>query len=85
VALTLSLAAALLTTGAFVPQTLRTLRTRSTDDLAWAYLLLFGTGVGLWLAYGLVRRDPALIAANGLTFVMVAVIAGAKASEHRRR
>lgn len=76
--------AALLTTGAFIPQTLRTLRTRSTDDLAWAYLGLFGLGIGLWLAYGLVMGDPALIAANGLTFLMVAVIAGAKALNHWR-
>lgn len=77
--------AALLTTGAFIPQTLRALRTRSTDDLAWAYLALFGLGVGLWLAYGLVERDPALITANGLTLAMVGVIAAAKASHRRRR
>jgi len=77
--------AALLTTGAFIPQTLRALRTRSTDDLAWAYLALFGLGVGLWLTYGLVERDPALITANGLTLVMVGVIAAAKASHRPRR
>jgi MtN3 and saliva related transmembrane protein len=76
--------AALLTTGAFIPQTLRTLRTRSTDDLAWAYLGLFGLGVGLWLAYGLVMGDPALIAANGLTFLMVVVITAAKVLNHWR-
>jgi MtN3 and saliva related transmembrane protein len=74
--------AALLTTGAFIPQTLRALRTRSTDDLAWGYLALFGIGVGLWLVYGLIKGDPALIVANGLTFVMVGVIAAAKVS-HR--
>jgi len=78
------MAAALLTTGAFIPQTLRTLRTRSTDDLAWAYLGLFGLGIGLWLAYGLVMGDPALIAANGLTFLMVAVITAAKVLNHWR-
>jgi MtN3 and saliva related transmembrane protein len=83
VILALSLTAALLTTGAFVPQTLRTWRTRSADDLAWGYLGLFGLGVGLWLMYGLVQGDPALIAANGLTLVMVCAIATAKATSHR--
>lgn len=85
VLLALSMTAALLTTGAFVPQTLRALRTKSTDDLAWAYLALFGLGVGLWLAYGLVRRDPAIVAANGLTLVMVGVISAAKASHRPQR
>jgi MtN3 and saliva related transmembrane protein len=74
--------AALFTTGAFIPQMLRALRTRSTGDLAWGYLALFGTGVGLWMVYGLIKGDPALIVANGLTFVMVGVISAAKVS-HR--
>jgi hypothetical protein len=65
--------------------TLRALPTRSTDDLAWAYLALFGLGIGPWLSYGLVERDPALITANGLTLVMVGVILAAKASHRLHR
>jgi MtN3 and saliva related transmembrane protein len=85
VVLALSMTAALLTTGAFIPQMLRALRTRSTGDLSWGYLALFGTGVGLWLVYGLIKGDPALIVANGFTFVMVGVISAAKVSHRTPR
>ena len=66
--------AACLTTGSWVPQALQTIRTRSARDFAWSYLLLFGGGVFLWLIYGLMRRDVAIIGANGVTLVLVARI-----------
>lgn len=43
--------------------TLRALPTPSTDDLAWTCLTLFGFGICLWLAFGFVERDPAVISA----------------------
>ena len=76
--------AAVLTTGAFVPQTLRTMRTGSADDLAWAYLVLFGMGIGLWFLHGLRIGDVALALANGLTLVMIGLIAWTKATGSRR-
>jgi len=69
------IAAACLTTGSWVPQALRTLRTRSTGDFAWSYLLMFGGGVLLWLVYGLLRGDVAIIGANGVTLLLVGRIA----------
>jgi MtN3 and saliva related transmembrane protein len=65
------LLAAVLTTGSWIPQLLRVWRTRSTDDLSWSYLATFATGVFLWLLYGISRNDPAIILANGFTFVAV--------------
>lgn len=82
--LALSLTAALLTTGAFVPQTVKTMRAGSADGLAWGYLGLFGLGVGLWLVHGLRIGDVALALANGLTLVMIGLIAWTKATESRR-
>ena len=35
--------------------------------LSWMMLALFGTGVGLWFLYGLMRMSGPLMAANGLT------------------
>ena len=35
---------------------------------------LFTAGVLCWLLYGLVRRDAALVAANGITFALAATI-----------
>lgn len=67
--------AACLTTGSWVPQAVKTIRTRSAGDFAWSYLLMFGLGVFLWLIYGIFRGDVAIIGANAVTFVLVARIA----------
>ena len=64
------LAAAFCTTIAFLPQVLKTWRTRSTKDISLAMFLVFTTGIFLWLVYGVILRDVPLIAANGITFVL---------------
>ncbi len=64
------LAAAFCTTIAFLPQVMKTWRTRSTKDISLAMFLVFTTGIFLWLVYGVMLRDVPLIAANGITFVL---------------
>jgi MtN3 and saliva related transmembrane protein len=61
----LGLIAGVLTTGCWLPQLVRSWRTRSTNDISWGYLAVLGSGVGLWLVYGLLGRDLAIILANG--------------------
>jgi len=75
--------AACMTTGSWIPQALRTIRTKSARDFAWSYLLLFGGGVFLWLVYGILRRDVAIIGANAVTFVLVARTALVKRESER--
>lgn len=70
--------AGVLTTGAFFPQVMKTVRSRSTDDLSWSWALMTLLGVALWLTYGLFISSASLVAANAVTFVCVAVIAGVK-------
>lgn len=65
--------AAILTTTAFLPQALRTLRTRNTRDLSLWTWVLFETGVLCWLGYGLWIGSTPVIWANAIT----AVFAGA--------
>jgi MtN3 and saliva related transmembrane protein len=78
------LLAAVLTTGSWIPQLVRVWRTRSTDDLSWGYLGTFAVGVFLWLLYGLHRRDPAIVLANGFTFAAVLGIIELKRRGPRR-
>ena len=70
----IGLAAAFCTTVAFLPQVLKTWRTRSTGDISLAMFLVFTTGIFLWLVYGVIIRDVPLIAANGITFVLSGTI-----------
>ncbi|MEM7811858.1 MAG: SemiSWEET transporter [Planctomycetota bacterium] len=60
----LGLFAATLTTGAFVPQIVKNWRTKTTEDLSWGTFLTLTTGIALWLVYGVMRADPAMIFAN---------------------
>jgi MtN3 and saliva related transmembrane protein len=71
---TIGLAAAFCTTVAFLPQVIRTWRTRSTGDLSLGMFLVFTTGIFLWLVYGLYVQDVPLIAANSVTFVLSGTI-----------
>lgn len=58
-----SLAAAL-TTGSFVPQLVRAVRTKRMHDVSPYLMTLFASGTTLWLGYGIFREDWVIIGAN---------------------
>lgn len=72
----LGYAAGTITTLAFVPQVIRSLRTRSTADLSLVWLSAFITGVALWLVYGLLLREPPIVLANAVTLGLSLVLLG---------
>lgn len=72
--------AAACTTLSFLPQVLRTLRTRDTSGISlWMYLL-FCTGVALWLAYGIAIGDGPMVAANVVTLALAGAVLALKIS-----
>ncbi len=64
------LAAGALTTLSFVPQVLKSWRTRSTHDVSLGMFVTMCVGVALWLAYGILRRDIPMMTANGVTLLL---------------
>jgi MtN3 and saliva related transmembrane protein len=74
----LGLIAGFCTTVSFLPQVIRTLKTRHARDLSAAWLFIFGLGTALWLTYGLLKSDVAVAAANGVTFLLVMTLIVAK-------
>ena len=62
--------AGVLTTLSFVPQVIKTWRTRRADDISLGMLLLFIAGVALWCAYGLLTGAAPVIVANAMTLVL---------------
>ena len=70
----LGLAAACCTTIAFVPQLVKTWKTRSTADISLSMFLVLVIGIILWLAYGMLLGDVPLIVANGITLVLAGII-----------
>ncbi|HTT99816.1 MAG TPA: SemiSWEET transporter [Rhizomicrobium sp.] len=70
--------AGVLTTVAFVPQVLRTWRTRSTADISLVMFLVYVMGIVLWLIYGLMLKDIPLITSNAVTLLFSGTILGLK-------
>ena len=70
--------AGILTTVAFLPQVIRTWRTRSTADISLVMFLVYVTGIVLWLIYGLMLNDLPLITSNAVTLVFSGTILALK-------
>ncbi len=71
-------AAGTLTTLSFVPQVVKSYRTRRCDDLSAGMLLAFTSGVFLWLLYGLFLHSAPIISANAVTLALLAAIGAMK-------
>ena len=66
--------ASTLTTVAFVPQALKTIRSRDTRGISLAMYVVFTTGIVFWFGYGLVLGSWPMIVSSAITFVLAATI-----------
>lgn len=80
----LGLLAATLTTLAFLPQVIKTWRSKSAEDLSLGTFGMFCAGVVCWLAYGLLIEDLPIILANVVTLVLAGSVL-VQALVYRRR
>lgn len=60
-----------LTTLAFLPQVVKTWRSKSAKDLSMGTLSMICSGVLLWLIYGILAEDLPITVANAVTLVFV--------------
>tara|TARA_Y100000310_G_scaffold241784_1_gene245854 strand:+ start:19253 stop:19510 length:258 start_codon:yes stop_codon:yes gene_type:complete len=67
-------AAGILATAAFVPQVLKTWKTKSTKDISLVMFITFTTGIFLWLVYGILISSWPIIIANIVTFTLASII-----------
>lgn len=70
--------AGLLTVGAFLPQVIRTWRTRQTRDLSLGMFALLVTASLLWMFYGIVIRDWPVVLTNAGMMALNGSLAVAK-------
>ncbi|MDZ4712532.1 MAG: SemiSWEET transporter [bacterium] len=71
--LLIGLVAASLTTFAFLPQSIRAIKSRHTKDLSLPMLVMLETGVLIWIVYGFAINDLPLILANIISFIFVSI------------
>ncbi|MEH2248330.1 SemiSWEET transporter [Nostoc sp.] len=70
----IGLAAATLTTTAFLPQMFKTWQTKSAKDVSLIALITFIIGVFLWLIYGIYLQSLPIILANSVTLFFNLII-----------
>ena len=70
----LGIAAGTLTTIAFIPQVIKTWRSKSAKDISLGMFLIFSTGVALWLWYGIAINALPIIIANAITLMLALLI-----------
>ena len=70
--------AAAMTTLAFVPQALKTIRTRDTRSISLGMYVVFTVGIGFWLMYGIALNSMPMILSNIVTFLLSGTILALK-------
>ena len=81
----IGLAAAAFTTLSFVPQLIRTWRLRRADEISFAWITAYTTGIVLWLIYGLLLPSVPVILANFATLLLTLAILALKFVYRERR
>lgn len=71
---TIGLCAGTLTTIAFLPQVIKTWRSRSAGDISLSMLIMFLVGLCLWLLYGIYLQALPVIISNFVTILLNLVI-----------
>jgi MtN3 and saliva related transmembrane protein len=66
--------AGILTTCSFLPQVIKTWKSRSARDISLGMFLLFSLGVVLWLVYGIVIHAMPMILTNAITLILAGAI-----------
>lgn len=70
----LGLLAGMFTTAAFLPQVIKTWRSKSAKDLSLGMFSMLVAGLILWLIYGILNQDIPIIFTNGVTLALASVL-----------
>ena len=65
----IGLMAGLTTTGAFVPQIIKTIRTKDTRSISLGMYIVYNIGVLIWFVYGFMIGESAILIANSFSFI----------------
>ena len=66
--------AAAITTSSFFPQLIKTWKTKETESLSLVMLIALVVGLTLWLIYGILTKSAPIIAANGVSVLLIGIV-----------
>jgi len=70
--------AGLITAFTFLPQVVKTWKTKSAKDVSLAMFVIALTNQILWLAFGILREDPVIIITNAVMLLMTGLMISLK-------
>lgn len=62
------------TTASFLPQAIKTIRTKNTSGISLSMYALFTAGTLFWMIYGIMSGSLPVTVANVITFVFASII-----------
>ena len=66
----IGLAAGVCTATSLIPQVVKTIKDKKADDVSLVMLVVLGTGIALWIVYGIKRSDLPIIATNSFSLLV---------------
>ncbi|MFM7672433.1 MAG: SemiSWEET family sugar transporter [Bacteroidota bacterium] len=76
--------AGLITAFTFLPQVVKTWKTKSAKDVAMAMFVIAFTNQVLWLIFGALRADPVIIITNAVMLCMTTIMITLKLKYNHR-
>jgi MtN3 and saliva related transmembrane protein len=84
----IGLIAGVLTTSSFIPQLYRGFKRKHLDDFSGIMIIMLGTGMLLWLIYGISLGELPIILANGISLASMIALGIMKiyyANKHNKK
>ena len=70
----IGLIAAACTTFSYIPQAIKTIKTKDTKSISLLMYWIMTVGIVLWLSYGVLKNDLPIIIANTITLLFAGII-----------
>ncbi len=62
--------AGIFTSNSLMPQLIKTFKTKTAEEISLVMLITLMLGIGLWIFYGILRKDLPIIITNGFSFML---------------
>ncbi len=66
----IGIVAGILTSSSLMPQLIKTIKTKKAEEISLVMLITLMCGVGLWIYYGVLRKDLPIIITNSFSFFL---------------
>jgi MtN3 and saliva related transmembrane protein len=66
----IGITAGILVLSSFIPQLHKAYKTKRMSDVSIYLMILIASGMFLWVIYGVIRKDPVIIATNASGFIL---------------